>query len=459
MNITWTENNTGIDVWLHGVTPIRFFYMLDNDVDWNELENGEQATGLNGANITYKFQFYKNTSYAIDLLDFHMNWTEFTVPLISSVSKSTTTSGATITWTTDVASNSSVEYGTSFSLGSIQSSSSSTTSHSITLSGLSSNTVYYFKVTSCTVDSCSEYPQYPYPLDSFTTQTSGDNNNNHGGSSGSSPSTTIVETSNLSGTHAMSSTTINDVVAKDGDIKTIIWKVKNTGTLFLNDCVLEARGDNPSWLNVGEVKDLAAGEEYDFVFKLNVPEGAGTGKHAMAVELVCKELTERQDFNVEITQEEIGFDLVRVERVENNKIFITYSLKELSGIDQEVKLHFVMFDADNNKVLEANDIRDITANSEQEFGLQIQVDKSLKGNLNLLVNINSETYSSLVQEDVFLAPVSGFSIFGENFNGTNLMLWGALAFVVGIITFFIIRQTMLYRAYKRKMNRIHLGHH
>jgi hypothetical protein len=59
-----------------------------------------------------------------------------------------TTSSAVITWTTDEASNSVVEDGLTTSYGSSSSNSSMVTFHSITLSGLSSNTLYHYRVSS-----------------------------------------------------------------------------------------------------------------------------------------------------------------------------------------------------------------------------------------------------------------------------------------------------------------------
>lgn len=70
-------------------------------------------------------------------------------PIISGVGSSVSTTSATITWTTNENTNSSIEYGTSESLGSSSSSSSLTTSHSTTLSGLSSSTVYYYNISVC----------------------------------------------------------------------------------------------------------------------------------------------------------------------------------------------------------------------------------------------------------------------------------------------------------------------
>ncbi|MBW2980709.1 hypothetical protein KY360_04815 [Candidatus Woesearchaeota archaeon] len=71
-----------------------------------------------------------------------------TEPVISSVASSASSSGATITWTTDESANSQVNYGTTTALGSTSSSASYTTSHSVGVSG-SASTTYYYNVTSC----------------------------------------------------------------------------------------------------------------------------------------------------------------------------------------------------------------------------------------------------------------------------------------------------------------------
>jgi hypothetical protein len=72
-----------------------------------------------------------------------------TPPTISGVqSSSVTSSGATITWTTNEASSSVVEYGTTTSYGSTATGSSGVTSHSVGLSGLSAGTTYHYRVKS-----------------------------------------------------------------------------------------------------------------------------------------------------------------------------------------------------------------------------------------------------------------------------------------------------------------------
>lgn len=89
------------------------------------------------------------------------NLPDTTAPIISSISSSVTSSTATITWTTDENSNSTVYYGTTPLTTSSETSSALTMSHSLTLSGLSSSTLYYYNVSSCdTSDNCNISSQY-----------------------------------------------------------------------------------------------------------------------------------------------------------------------------------------------------------------------------------------------------------------------------------------------------------
>ena len=72
-----------------------------------------------------------------------------TPPVISNIQASgITVSAATITWTTDEASNSVVEYGLTTGYGSTASNASNVTSHSIPLTGLNANTLYHYRVKS-----------------------------------------------------------------------------------------------------------------------------------------------------------------------------------------------------------------------------------------------------------------------------------------------------------------------
>lgn len=69
-------------------------------------------------------------------------------PMISSIASSTGEFTATISWTTDEAASSRVDYGSTDSYGSSSSTSALTTSHSISLTGLTAATTYHFRAQS-----------------------------------------------------------------------------------------------------------------------------------------------------------------------------------------------------------------------------------------------------------------------------------------------------------------------
>lgn len=74
---------------------------------------------------------------------------DITAPVISNVAASTTTNFATITWSTNELSNSQVEYGLTSALGTFTPVDNSlVTSHSVALSGLQLNTLYYYRARS-----------------------------------------------------------------------------------------------------------------------------------------------------------------------------------------------------------------------------------------------------------------------------------------------------------------------
>ena len=73
---------------------------------------------------------------------------DVTPPVISLVASSTTAGESTITWTTNEAATSTVNYGDSISYGTASSSANSVTLHSITLTGLTAATLYHFQVAS-----------------------------------------------------------------------------------------------------------------------------------------------------------------------------------------------------------------------------------------------------------------------------------------------------------------------
>lgn len=109
------------------------------------VEGGEAVTLTLSLNSSYILG--TNTSATVIIGDNEPVTVVDTIPpTISLITSSNITStGATITWTTNEAATSNLQYGLSTSYGSVQNSGGST-SHSVTLSGLSPNTLYNYRI-------------------------------------------------------------------------------------------------------------------------------------------------------------------------------------------------------------------------------------------------------------------------------------------------------------------------
>ncbi|MCU0642246.1 MAG: CehA/McbA family metallohydrolase, partial [archaeon] len=281
----WTENNTLNAKGEGQLNPVRLFYKFANETVWGEFDNGTSVTGLNNKNFTIKIEFDKNNETAIDLLGFKITWTEFTTPLISGVGASSiSSSSATISWTTDIASNSTVLYGTTSGLGSSASINDSATSHLVMLSGLGSSTSYFYRVMSCVASSCAYGPQEQYTPYSFTTQAASNNNNNGGGGGGgggggSSGLVPRNATKVLEKLAELEITPIGKIVVNPGESKKLSLILRNAGTTYLNECKLKGAGKYAGWISAIGVKELNIGQRVEIIFDVNAPKDAKTGEY------------------------------------------------------------------------------------------------------------------------------------------------------------------------------------
>jgi len=250
----------------------------------------------------------------------------------------------------------------------------------------------------------------------------------------------------LAGRNKVEITPLSNLVVNLGDTKKLTLNVKNIGTNFLNDCKIKAS----SWLSSDELKNLAAGEESDFDFDLNVLDDVESGEYTLEVIFECKGLEKSVDFIVEVIEQKLLFELINVERISDEEVKIVYLLEESSGIEQEVELQFLILGNREEKAAEIKETKIISANSKEEFEILISVDSALEGDLNLLVNLNSETYSTFVQENIILgSPISGFSVFGDASDSDNI-LSGTFIFLFLMFAFFMVRRILKHRKKSKK---------
>lgn len=122
------------------------WHYLD-EVDADELNRSSTIAGYQGN----ENPFILDTSLVRRAFfpDGNTGGTDTTPPVISSVqSTNIGANSATVSWSTDELATSQVNYGTTTSYGFVESSGSYTTSHSITLTGLSANATYNYQVSS-----------------------------------------------------------------------------------------------------------------------------------------------------------------------------------------------------------------------------------------------------------------------------------------------------------------------
>ncbi len=263
-----------------------------------------------------------------------------------------------------------------------------------------------------------------------------------GGGGGIFPTTPKI----VSGVNRLEITELSNLIVNPGDTKKLTLNVRNSGTNFLNECKLIPKGTISTWVSSNEIKNLASGEEYEFSFNLNTPKDVKAGSYAIGLSLECKETSKDVNFNIEIIEKKIGLNLIKVERVSNEQVKVIYSLEELSNSEQNVELQFLLFDSDNEKVADIKDSKKISASSKKNFEILIPIDSSLNGQINLLINLNSESYSTFVQESIILgsSSISGFSIFGDAGDTENIVS------VIFVVLFLVFAFFMIKRIIKHK---------
>ncbi|HET7486305.1 MAG TPA: DUF4082 domain-containing protein [Acidimicrobiales bacterium] len=139
---------------------------------------GAQLSGLtrNGSPVATTTQTIKGVQYAFFPAaagSYQAAYgPDITPPVISAVATGPTSNSAVVTWTTNEASTSRVDYGTnSASLASSATDAAMVTSHSVTLSGLAPSTTYFFRVTSAdAMGNAASSPAPPAAPSSFATQ-------------------------------------------------------------------------------------------------------------------------------------------------------------------------------------------------------------------------------------------------------------------------------------------------
>jgi hypothetical protein len=443
--VTWEENNTQNAKGEGQRTPIILKYRFKEsswiytDSQGNYIVNGSSITDLNSNNLSLMFDFEKNPLVPIDLLNFRITWTEFTVPLISNLSASSITSNsAIISWDTDLSSNSSIIYGTTTSLGSLISLNESATKHSMTITGLDPSTGYFYKVRSCTPASCSQSPQDPYTPYSFTTQSivvNPPSGSSSGGSGGGSIITKKTTTQNKTASLFVSE--IGNLIARGGDKKTLSLNVKNTGDIFLNNCRLTIEGDIKSWLYSESTKGIAPGEGFDFTFTLNIPEEIEPKDYSGFLGVKCDEASNNKKMIISIPKESEGIKIIKASQ-EKNSLNVEYSIEGNLFEEEKLVVDLWIIDANGSEISRIKDSFNLKKETiKRTVSLQLPQEIS-DGVYSLYFAASSNPEETFKKNIALRSSITGKAVYDENPGKFGIYIIFLLIIVAGI--FFAIRK-------------------
>ncbi len=149
--ITWTTDENANHLVDYGPSS-GYGYLAGDASDYSGTSHSVSLTNLTG-NTLYYFRVSSQDATGNTVTSSQYTFTtvpDTTAPTISNVTTAVVNQeSAVITWTTSEAATSDVNYGTSTSsLSYINTTSTLVTNHSVTLTGLTLNTTYYYKVTS-----------------------------------------------------------------------------------------------------------------------------------------------------------------------------------------------------------------------------------------------------------------------------------------------------------------------
>ena len=94
------------------------------------------------------------------------------------------------------------------------------------------------------------------------------------------------------------------------------------------------------------------------------------------------------------------FNLTNVRKIRNDEVRATYTLTDISGLDQVVELQFSLFDNTSQMISEFSDSQNLTADSTETLNSIIPINETAEGDMSLKVDLNSEVYSSSVEEAI-----------------------------------------------------------
>ncbi|MDD5012020.1 MAG: fibronectin type III domain-containing protein [Candidatus Nanoarchaeia archaeon] len=361
---------------------------------------------------------------------------DVTAPNISGVSSAVTSSTATITWTTDENSNSSVHYGITNATTSFSGISGLRTIHSVTLSILTASTFYYYNVSSCDYwGNCNTSIQYNFTTSAVVVPPVNPPSGGGGGGGGIPKKTnqTLPEFD-----VDFSEVSSGSLQVKQGDVKTFSFNGETTHKISATEITVTSAKliieSEPitAVLTINETKqiDINSDGENDFEIKL---DSITLGKAKLLLsklsgaDIVAREETE------ETAKKEALFDVkINIENFlkvvkSGRDVIAQIEVLNVNNIGQvDVLVEYAVMDKENNTIAEGSDT------------LAVEAVASFVRSLTIHYNTPSGIYNFKVKisyQDIVMA--SGSSEFRVIRNYEIIIAVGITAIIIIGIFFYL----------------------
>ena len=269
---------------------------------------------------------------------------------------------------------------------------------------------------------------------SFSVTTSTGGGSSSGGSSGGG--VVILREKNKT---ELGVTKLGEILVRAGDKKTLSLNAHNTGTLFLNNCRIIIEGDFSSWFYSSQIGGIAPGQNIDFVFDLNIPEGVELGEYFGKIIVDCNEIIDEQEITVKIPH---GLQLIEIKEIvsEKNNLNISYKFDNSDFIGETVSVEIWVFDEEEVEVSRYIDTFPINKDGLIERNILVELPAGLVGIYGVYFALSSNL-DDFEKQTVVLGKSSatGFMVLGDD-SGKNIGYFIFLL-IVGLVVFFIYRRS------------------
>ena len=220
---------------------------------------------------------------------------------------------------------------------------------------------------------------------------------------------------------------IGDIIAYQGDKKPVSLGVENTGRVFLNNCRLKVSGDLSSWIYSTQIEGIAPGENIDFIFDINIPEGIDGGDYLGELEISCDEGISSQEINVGIPE---GLKIIKISSIVNEEdgLNINYNFDNSNIIGEEVSVEIWMEDETGSEINRIYDDFSINKDGLIERSVIMELPEDLTGIYYIYFALTSDL-DDFVRQSIVL---------GETLTTGRVILGNTRNDIISYVAFVII---------------------